>query len=126
MCMALVIVNGLPNVRLSVVTVACRLLTPAFKLFGNDSRDESFGVDVLPTLWNRYIFYFFFKISNVSAKCYVLELFDDKLPFSNGSSLHGISQPRQNFDHGHSAHTRPPSLTALSVNGNSYPKLSSL
>lgn len=44
---------------------------------------------------------------------------DVNIPSSNGKSLHGISQPRQNFDHGHKAHIRPPSLTARKINGNS-------
>lgn len=51
--MALVSVNCSPNDILSVVDAVCRLLlvaAPVLKLFGNDSRDESFGVDVLPVL----------------------------------------------------------------------------
>lgn len=51
---------------------------------------------------------------------------EESIPSNNGKSLHGISQPRQNFDHGHNAQKRPPSLTARNMKGNSYPKLSSL
>lgn len=42
-----------------------------------------------------------------------------KIPRSNGSSLHGISHPRQKRDHVHRAQIRPPSATARNVNGNS-------
>lgn len=44
---------------------------------------------------------------------------EGSIPSNNGKSLHGISQPRQKLAHGHNAHTRPPSLTARKVNGNS-------
>jgi hypothetical protein len=50
----------------------------------------------------------------------------EQTPFSSGSSLQGISQPKQNRDHGHNAHIVAPSVTARKVNGKSYPKLSSL
>lgn len=58
-------------------------------------------------------------------KILFLPFFNKKLS-SNGSSLHGISQPRQNLDQGQRQQTRPPSATAFNVNGKSYPKLSSL
>lgn len=48
-----------------------------------------------------------------------MNLLDESIPCSNGKSLHGISHPRQNLDQGHNAQMRPPSLTALNVNGNS-------
>jgi hypothetical protein len=41
------------------------------------------------------------------------------IPFSSGSSLHGISQPKQNRDQGHSAQMVAPSVTARNVNGKS-------
>jgi hypothetical protein len=47
------------------------------------------------------------------------------IPCKKGSSLQGIVQPRQNRDHGHKAQILPFSATVLSVNGKSYPKLSS-
>lgn len=59
------------------------------------SRADKFGVDV------------------------VLELVEEREPLSSGSSLHGISQPRQNLDQGQRAQTRPPSVTARNVKGNS-------
>lgn len=63
-----------------------------------------------------------FRLSKNIKTLNLLELFEERLPLlflSSGSPLHGISQPRQNLDHGHSAHMRPPSLTARNVNGNS-------
>lgn len=64
-------------------------------IFGDCSRDDNFGVGG-PELFSVR-----------------------KIPRSNGSSLHGISHPRQNLDHVHNAQIRPPSATALNVNGNS-------
>jgi hypothetical protein len=43
----------------------------------------------------------------------------EQTPFSSGSSLQGISQPKQNRDHGHNAQIVAPSVTARKVNGKS-------
>lgn len=56
----------------------------------------------------------------IHVKQFTQNVLDERsIPSNSGKSLHGISQPRQNFDHGHNAQKRPPSLTALSMNGNS-------
>lgn len=82
---------------------------------GNVSRVDSCGVDELPKQNSGTV---------KTATCEMgardsLDSADDKYPLSNGSSLHGMRQPRQNLDHGHRAHTRPLSPTARNVNGNS-------
>lgn len=91
------------------------------EFLAGESRIDNFGVDVFELSASKYgIFSINFQITYRKKNENLHDLLDDVIfPFNKGRSLHGISQPRQNFDHGHRAHRRPPSLTARKMNGNS-------
>lgn len=115
MCMALELTPS-PNKRFGF---GWNFAASVFKL-GDELSNKHHNKSVRIFVSESNSFFGFFQVKSLNL------LDEESIPSNNGNSLHGISQPRQNLDQGHSAHILPPSATALKINGNSYPKLSSL